>query len=161
VSLEHAQKWAEALGSDVEALGDLYSADWFTLNHTMVDDHMEDTITDREMLRAALGGLSSGENGTYTFTANEWLGGREDYGLIHWDVTIEGAKTFRGIPVPEGTTLTGTGSTFHKFDADGKISFESTFWEDNRIFVQLGLPIIRPHYWEADFDIEAFMASLA
>jgi steroid delta-isomerase-like uncharacterized protein len=158
MSLEHAQKWAHALGNDVNALGDLY-ADWFTLEHTMVDDHMEDTITDRDMLEAALGGLSSGENGKYTFTATEWLGGT-DYGLIHWDVTIEGAKTFRGIPT-EGKTLTGTGSTFHQFDENGKITYESTYWEDNRIFVQLGLPIVRPHYWRADFDMEAFLAGNA
>ena len=158
MSLEHAQKWAAALGSDFEALADLY-ADWFTLEHTMVDDHMNDTLTDRDMLRDALGGISSGENGTYTFTATEWLGG-EDYGLIHWDVTIEGAKTFRGIPT-DGKTLTGTGSTFHRFDEDGKIAYESTYWEDNRIFVQLGLPIVRPHYWRADFDMEAFLAGMA
>jgi steroid delta-isomerase-like uncharacterized protein len=159
MSLARAQKWAAALGSDVDALGDLY-ADWFTLEHTMVDDHMNDTITDREMLKAALGGMSGSENGTYTFTATEWLGG-EDYGLIHWDVTIEGATTFRGIPVEDGKTLEGTGSTFHQFDENGKISYESTYWEDNRIFVQLGLPIVRPHYWEADFDMEAFLASMA
>ena len=158
MSLEHAQKWAWALSNDVDALGELY-ADWFTLEHTMVDDHMLDTITDRDMLKAALGGIASGENGKYTFTAKEWLGGTE-YGLIHWDVTIEGASTFRGIPT-EGKTLTGIGSTFHEFDADGKIKLESTFWEDNRIFVQLGVPIVRPHYWRADFDMEAFLAGNA
>jgi steroid delta-isomerase-like uncharacterized protein len=160
MSLEHAQKWAAALGSDFAALRALYADDWFTVEHGMVDDHMNDTATDTEMLRAAFGGYSSAENGTYTFTATEWLGA-EDYGLIHWDVTIEGAGTFRGIPVPEGTTLTGTGSTFHQLDANGKVRYESTYWEDNRIFVQLGLPIVRPHYWEADFDMEAFLASMA
>ena len=74
MNLEHAQKWAHALGHDIDALGEMY-ADWFTLEHTMVDDHLLDTITDRDMLKAALGGIASGENGTYTFTANEWLGG--------------------------------------------------------------------------------------
>jgi len=160
MSLEHAQKWCAALGNDVDALRDLY-AEWFTLEHTMMDDHMDDTITDAEMLKAALGGISDGENGTYTFTATEWCGGRSDYGLIHWDVTIEGAKTFRGIPVPDGQTLTGTGSTFHVLDENGQVRFESTRWEDCRILVQLGVPIVRPHYWEADFDMEAFLASMA
>jgi steroid delta-isomerase-like uncharacterized protein len=158
MSLEHAQKWAWALGNDIDALGELY-ADWFTLEHTMVDDHMRDTITDRDMLKAALGGIAGGENGKYTFTATEWLGGTE-FGLIHWDVTIEGAASFRGIPT-DGKTLTGIGSTFHEFDAGGKIKLESTFWEDNRIFVQLGVPIVRPHYWRADFDMEAFLAGNA
>ena len=158
MNLQHAQQWALALGTDVDALAELY-ADWFTLEHGMVDDHLRDTITDRDALRSALGGLSSGENGTYTFTATEWLGG-EDYGLIHWNVAIEGATTFRGIPT-DGKTLTGIGSTFQQFDADGKISYESTYWEDNRIFEQLGLPIVRPHYWRADFDMAAFVAANA
>ena len=125
MSLEHAQKWCDALGNDTDALRELY-ADWFTLEHTMMDDHMEDTITDTDMLQAALGAIASGENGKYTFTATEWCGGRSDYGLIHWDVTIEGAKTFRGLPVPEGKTLTGCGSTFHMLDENGKVRFEST-----------------------------------
>jgi len=159
MSLAHAQRWAHALGSDVDALAALY-ADWFTLEHTIVDDHMQDTITDREMLKAALGGLSSGENGTYAFHATEWLGA-EDYGLTHWEVAIDGARTFRGIPVDEGKTLTGIGSTFHQLDADGKITFESTFWEDCQLLVQLGVPIVRPHYWRADFDMEAFLAGSA
>jgi steroid delta-isomerase-like uncharacterized protein len=158
MNLEHAQQWAHALGNDIEALGDMY-ADWFTLEHTMVDDHLVDTITDRDMLRATLGAIASGENGRYTFTANEWLGGTE-YGLIHWDVRIEGATSFRGIPT-DGSTLTGIGSTFQEFDGHGKIKLESTFWEDNRIFVQLGVPIVRPHYWRADFDMAAFLAGNA
>jgi steroid delta-isomerase-like uncharacterized protein len=160
MSLEHAQRWCEALGNDVDALRDMY-ADWFTLEHTMMDDHMDDTITDTDMLKAQLGAISSGENGKYTFTATEWCGGRSDYGLIHWDVKIEGAKTFRGLPVEEGQTLTGCGSTFHIFDENGKVRFESTRWEDGRILIQLGVPIVRPHYWEADFDMEAFLASMA
>lgn len=160
MNIEHAQKWAQNLSTDVDALGAMY-ADWFTSEHTMVDDNMLDTITDREMLKAAYGGYSSGENGTYTFTATEWCGGRSDYGLIHWDVRIEGARSFRGIPVPEGQTLDGIGSTFQQFDDAGKIAMESTFWEDNRIFVALGFPILRPHYWDADFNMEEFLASLA
>jgi steroid delta-isomerase-like uncharacterized protein len=159
MNLEHAKKWCHNLGNDVDALRDMY-AEWFTIDAHMMDDHCTDTITDTDMLKAQLGGLSSGENGKYTFEATEWCGGRSDYGLIHWNVTIEGAKTFRGIPT-EGKTLTGTGSTFHQFDENGKIALESTFWEDNRIFIQLGVPILRPHYWREDFDLDEFLASLA
>ena len=59
-----------------------------------------------------------------------------------------------------GQTLTTIGSTFHQFDPDGHIKLESTYWEDNTVFVALGLPILRPHYWREDFDMEAFVASL-
>jgi steroid delta-isomerase-like uncharacterized protein len=156
--LAGAQQWATALGSDFAALAGLYSSEYFTVDTHKIDDHEEDTANDVAGLAAELGGLSSGENGTYTFTVSEVFEGN-GHRLIHWDVTITGADTFRGIPV-EGRTLTGVGSTFHEFDENGYIRLESTFWEDNRIFVQLGLPIIRPHYWEADFDMEAFAASL-
>jgi len=167
MSLEHAQKWADALSNDVDALVALYRhenhplADGFTSEHSMVDDNMKDTFTTADELRAAYGGYSSGENGKYTFTATEWLGGRHDHGLIHWNVKIEGASTFRGLPVPEGAVLEGVGSTFQTLDSDGKIAFESTYWEDNRIFKQLGIMILTPHYWDEDFNLDEFLASLA
>ncbi|WP_354698851.1 hypothetical protein DSM112329_04549 [Paraconexibacter sp. AEG42_29] len=157
-NLEHAQKWADALGNDVEALVALY-ADYPTIQFGKIEDHEVDTLTDADMIREQLGPISAGENGKYTFTATEWLG-KEKFGLIHWDVTIEGASTFRGIPT-EGKTLTGTGSTYQEFDDQGKILRENTYWEDNRIFEQLGIALMRPHYWEEDFDMEAFLAEAA
>lgn len=155
---EHAARWCSAFGSDTAAFADLY-ADWFTLEHTFVDDHELDTITDRDMLNNALGGIAGGENGTYAFSAREVFEGNGHL-LIHWDVEITGAKTFRGLEVPADTTLSTIGSTFHQLDDDGKILLESTYWEDNNVFVQLGKPILRPHYWDEDFDMEAFIASL-
>ncbi len=155
---EHADRWAAALGSDTAALADLY-ADYFTFETTFVEDHEVDTATDREMLNQAVGGIAGGDNGTYTFTVTDVFEGNGHL-LIHWDVTIEGATTYRNLPVPEGTTLSTIGSTFHELDSDGRILLESTYWEDNRVFVALGLPIIRPHYWREDFDMEAFIASL-
>ncbi|HEX4110703.1 MAG TPA: hypothetical protein VHX88_21420 [Solirubrobacteraceae bacterium] len=165
-SLAHAQKWCDALSNDPDALVAMYRrddhplAEGFTSEHSMVDDNVLDTFTTGEQLREAYGGYSTGENGKYTFTATEWLGGRTDQGLIHWKVTIEGAESFRGLPVPDGTTLETIGSTFQTLDEDGKIRFESTYWEDNRVFKQLGIAILTPHYWEEDFDMEAFLASL-
>lgn len=164
-SFEHAQAWCNNLSNDIDALVAMYRNtgddlwEGFTSEHGMVDDNMEDTFTTADQLRAAYGPYSSGENGTYTFTATEWCGGRSDHGLIHWDVKIEGATSFRGIPT-EGKTLEGIGSTFQRFDTDGKIAFESTYWEDNRIFIQLGIPVLRPHYWREDFNMEEFLASL-
>jgi steroid delta-isomerase-like uncharacterized protein len=155
---EHAERWTTALGSNTAALADLY-AESFSLECTYVDDHEQDTLTDRDMINSALGGIAGGENGTYTFTPTAVFEGN-GHQLTHWAVTIEGAKTFRGLDVPQGTTLKTVGSTFHEFDSEGKVVLESTCWEDNNIFVQLGLPIVRPHYWEEDFDMEAFIASM-
>ena len=148
--MEHAQRWAAALGSDTGALADLY-ASYFTLESTMVDDHLDDTVTARAMLADKLGGIASGGNGRYTFTPTAYFGDNPGWGLIHWNVSIEGAKTYRGLPTG-GKRVSTIGSTFHQFDTDGRILLESTYWEDNGVFQQLGLPIVRPHYWEEGFD---------
>ena len=152
--MDHARRWCELLSTDPLALRTLY-ADYFTLECSMVDDHLEDTATDTAMLVNKLGGFSSGENGTYTFTADEYIGD-ERWGLIHWSVRIEGASTYRDLPTG-GKTLETIGSTFHQFDGDGRILLESTCWEDNRVFEALGLPIVRPHYWDEDFDPASLM----
>jgi steroid delta-isomerase-like uncharacterized protein len=156
--MDHAKQWCTLLGSDTSALASLY-ADFPTIESGKVYDHEVDTLTDRAMIHEQLGALASGENGVYTFTATDYLGD-ERYGLIHWDVTIEGATTYRGLPT-DGKTIKTLGSTFHQFDDEGKILLESTLWEDNRVFAELGLAIVRPHYWEEDFDLAAFVASLA
>jgi steroid delta-isomerase-like uncharacterized protein len=155
MNLEHAKRWADALGSDTDALAELYADDGeFTLEYTIVDDHMDDTITTRDMLRRALGGLANDdpENGAgvHSFEATEYIGD-ERYGLIHWNYSVEHAATFRGIPTA-GKRLETKGSTFHQFDRDGKIVLESTCWNDNPIFQQLGIPVLTPHYWEEGFD---------
>jgi steroid delta-isomerase-like uncharacterized protein len=165
-NLEHATAWCEALGSDVDALCDFYRHDdhplseGFSSEHSAIDDNVTDTFTTRAQLRDAYGPYSAATNGSYTFTATDWRGGAS-HGIIHWEVTIEGAGTFRDLPVPEGVTLRTIGSTFQKFDADGKITYESTYWEDNRVFKQLGIRILTPHYWEEDFDMNGFLAELA
>lgn len=150
--MEHATRWCQLLGSDTGALGTLY-ADQFTAEDGKVDDHLEDTATDLDMLAEKVGGLATGEAGRFTFTATEYLPG-PGCGLIHWNVRIEDAPSYRGLPT-QGKTLTTIGSTFHQFDTDGRIVLESTHWEDNGVFVQLGLPIQRPHYWTEGFDPSA------
>lgn len=159
-NMDHAKQFTTLLGSDTSALASLYSDDYFTIEYGKIYDHLTDTLTDREMIHQQYGAYATGENGTYTFTPTAWFGD-ERYGLMHYDITIEGAKTYRGLDVPAGTTLTTKGSTFHQFDSKGKIRLESTHWEDNKVFADLGLPILRPHYWEEDFDMAAFVASLA
>lgn len=148
-TLDFAKDWCNALGRDADVLRSFY-ADYFSVEWATLEDHLVDSITDTQMLKEQIGGIASGTNGQYTFTPTEYLGD-EKCGLILWDVTIEGAKTYRGLPT-HGKTLKGIGSTFHQYDANGKIILESTRFEDNRLFVQLGLPIVRPHYWRADFD---------
>lgn len=148
-TMAFARDWCAALGRDTDVLRRLY-ADTFSLENAKVDDHLDDTITDTAMMKARLGGMAGGQNGRYTFTPTEVFGDAR-WALIHWDLSIEGATTYRGIPV-HGKTLNTIGSSFHEYDLDGKIRLESTYFEDNRVFTQLGLPIVRPHYWKADFN---------
>lgn len=156
MNLEYAQNWATSLSSDIDAFADLYAADLdFTIDQHMMDDHMVDTITSRDMILEQLGPMARGENGTYTFTATEYIGD-ERYGMIHWDLTVEGAESYRGLPT-EGKTLRTKGSSFLQFDADGKIVMESTCFNDNPIFQELGLPVATPHYWVEGFDPAALV----
>lgn len=152
MDLDFAKKWCEALGSDPEALAELYGEDGsFTAEHHMMDDHMKDTLTTREMIVEKFSPIASGDNGTYTFEATEYRGD-ERYGIIHWNVKIEGAESFRGLENSEDKTLESVGSTFVQFKPDGTILLDSTYWNDNPILQQLGVPIVNPHYWEEDFD---------
>lgn len=162
MNLDYAKKWAELRGSDTEAFADLYAADLdFCLEHTMVDDHMKDTIFSREQIIERLSGFANDDasNGTgvHTFTVTQYTGD-ERWGLVEWDYSVEGIASFRGIENAEGKTLSTNGSTFLKFDADGKIVLDSTVMNDCPIFEALGVPIMRVHYWEADFDPAALMA---
>jgi steroid delta-isomerase-like uncharacterized protein len=148
-TLAFAGDWCNALGGDANVLASLY-AERFTAEYAKVDDHLNDTITDHEMLKQHYGGMAGAQNGRYTFTPTEYLGD-ERWGLILWHLSIEGATHYRGISTA-GKTVQTIGSTFHEYDANGKIRLESTFFEDNRAFASLGIPIVRPHYWKADFD---------
>jgi steroid delta-isomerase-like uncharacterized protein len=126
----------------------------------MMDDHMEDTISDRATLVERLAGLANSDRdngiGIHTFTATEYIGD-ERYGLIHWDYTCEGASYYRGLPA-DRQRLQTKGSTFLQFSGDGKIVLESTCFNDNPIFQELGIPVATPHYWDADFDPAALAA---
>jgi len=152
MDLDFAKKWTEKLSTDPEGFADLYGEDGsFTSEHHMMDDHMKDTLTTREMLVDKMKQFSSGEAGKYTFEATEYRGD-DRWGIIHWDITIEDAPSFRGVENSEGKTLKSVGSTFLQFKPDGTILLDSTFWNDNPIYQELGIPIVNPHYWEEDFD---------
>jgi steroid delta-isomerase-like uncharacterized protein len=155
MNIDYAKRWCDALSTDTSAFADLYAADGdFCIERHMMDDHMNDTISDRAMLHERLGGLANDDAsngiGNHTFTATEYIGD-ERFGMIHWDYSCEGANTYRGLP-SAGKSLKTVGSTFLKFNGDGKIILESTCTNDNPIFQELGIPVMTPHYWDADFD---------
>jgi steroid delta-isomerase-like uncharacterized protein len=161
MNFDYAKRWADALSNDTNTLADLYAADGeFCIERHMMDDHMQDTISDRAKLHERLDGLANADRdngiGIHTFTATEYMGD-ERYGFIHWEYTGEGATHYRGIPAGNKRLRT-TGSTFLQFNDDGKIILESTCTNDNPIFQELGIPVMTPHYWDADFDPAALAA---
>jgi steroid delta-isomerase-like uncharacterized protein len=150
-----AHRWAETRTSDLAAHRDLYAAsEDFVIEDRMVDDHLGDTIsTDDEFSEglAAYANRDSGNGaGVQTITVTDAFEGN-DHLFVHWDWSVEGAVSYRGVPT-DGKTLTSKGSTFLRFDDAGKIVLESTFLNENPVFQQLGLPLIAPHYWEEGFD---------
>jgi hypothetical protein len=152
MNLEYAQTWCEKRGTDPDGFADLYGEDGtYTSQSGDMDDHMKDTLTTRAMLVDKVKQFSDGSGGTYTFAAKEWRGDNR-WGLLHWTVEIDGASSFRGVENADGKTLQGEGSTFLQFSDDGTILLDSTFWNDCPIYEQLGVPLVRPHYWEEGFD---------
>lgn len=160
--MTYAATWADTRLNDLAAHRALYAAsEDFAIETRMVDDHLGDTIsTDEEFdeaIPAAYQNKDTGNGlGVQSITVTEAFRG-SDHLMIHWDWELSGAATYRGLPT-DGKTLSSKASTFLRFDADGKIILESTFLNENPIFQQLGLPIITPHYWEADFDPASLMA---
>lgn len=150
-----AQRWAETRTNDLAAHRALYAAsEDFVVETRMVDDHLVDTISTDAEFDEGLAGFTNKDTsnglGVQTITVTEAFAGNGHL-MIHWDWQVEGADTYRGLPV-DGKSLSSKGSTFLQFDAAGKIILESTFLNENPIFQDLGLPIITPHYWEEGFD---------
>jgi steroid delta-isomerase-like uncharacterized protein len=161
MNLDYARRWASSLSTDTQAFAELYAADGdFCIERHMMDDHMEDTLSDRATVVERLGGLANQDPdngvGIHTFTVTEYIGD-ERYGFLHWDYAVEHAAHYRGLPA-DGKRLQTKGSTFLQFDADGKIVLESTCINDNPVFQELGIPIMTPHYWDADFDPASLVA---
>jgi len=153
--INFARTWADTRQNDLAAHRALYAAsEEFVIETRMVDDHLGDTVSTDEEFTDALTVFTNKDTaspqGVQTITVTEAFPGNRHL-MIHWDWTLEGASTYRGLPV-EGRTLTSKGSTFLQFDQSGKIVLESTILNENPVFQQLGLPIITPHYWEEGFD---------
>ncbi|MEE3753117.1 nuclear transport factor 2 family protein [Mycobacterium intracellulare] len=152
---DFAVRWAHTRTHDLNAHAALYAPDTkFVIELAKVDDHMEDSINDRAELRSKLAYWSnqdpSSGDGVHSMTVTEVFTGNGHI-FIHWDYAIEYLDAFHGVPA-DGRRVETLASTFLEFDDQGKIAQEATIINDNRIYQQLGLPIVTPHYWDEDFD---------
>lgn len=155
-----AAAWADTLQRSTEAHADLYAADEeFSIEARMVDDHLGDTISDREDLLAQLSYFTNSDatngQGVHRITLTDSFQGN-GHEFLHWDYEITGLESFHGVPTG-GATIRTKGSTFLQYDANGKIVLESTVVNQVPVYQALGLPIITPHYWEEGFDPASLM----
>lgn len=158
--LERAQAWAAALTDDPARLVAAY-ANEFTVENHRIADVVNDTITDKPTLHRVLAPYANKDraNGTgiHTFEATEWIGD-DRTGVILWNWSAEDIATYRGVPTG-GQAMKTYGQTWQQYGEDGRIVRESTFWNDVPAFKALGLPVQTVHYWDADFDPSALLAS--
>jgi steroid delta-isomerase-like uncharacterized protein len=162
---DHAQRWAALITSDTDAVVDLF-ADELLYDDRRDTDHVFDTATDKAQLRQRIAPFANGDPdnglGVHRFEVLDVIDAAGADGTravaILWKWTGEHLENFRGVPTG-GQTLMARGQTWHQFDSGGKITRESTYWNDVPVYQQLGLPVLTPAYWKADFDPATLAAS--
>jgi steroid delta-isomerase-like uncharacterized protein len=155
---QHAQAWISLITSDTDATVGMY-ADELVYDDRRDVDHVFDTATDKPQLRDRLAPFANADQdngvGIHDFEILDVLDAAGLDGAravtILWQWTGQHLANFRGLPTG-GRTLTARGQTWHQLDAAGRITRESTFWNDVPVFQELGLPVLTPEYWAADFD---------
>lgn len=158
LATEHAARWVTALTSDTSAALDLYADDLVYDDHAD-SDHVIDTALTKDELAPRLAPFANKDRanglGIHSFTATEafelaGVNGNPAV-VILWDWTGEGLDTYRAVPTG-GRTLSTRGITWQALDGRGKITRETTYWNDTPVLQELGLPIITPEYWVEGFD---------
>ena len=134
MNLEFAHTWANALGTDPDALVALY-ADEFVVEIGTYAESVADALIAPEALRREVARFSSGDE-LHVFEATTYEG-HDRHGIIQWRWTGERLKTFRGVPA-EGHTLTTMGQTFQQYDGQGRLTRETTYWADLKALKALG-----------------------
>jgi steroid delta-isomerase-like uncharacterized protein len=162
---DHAQRWASLITSDTDAAVELFADDPLYDDRCDID-HVFDTATTKEQLRERLAPFANADAdnglGIHRFEVLDVIDATGVDGsravTILWTWTGEHLENFRGVPTGD-KTLSTRGQTWHQFDAAGKVNRESTFWNDIPVFQELGLPVLTPAYWEADFDFSSLAPS--
>lgn len=155
---EHARRWLAALTSDPDAVVDMYADDLVYDDHKD-SDHVVDTAITKTDLKPRLEPFANKEAengiGIHGFVVTEayqltGVNGNPAV-VILWDWTGENLASYRGVPT-DGKRLSTRGITWHQLDANGRIERENTYWNDTPVLQELGIPILTPEYWAADFD---------
>jgi steroid delta-isomerase-like uncharacterized protein len=162
---DHGRRWASLITSDTDAAVDLF-ADELVYDDRRDVDHVFDTATDKTQLRERIAPFANADAGNglgiHRFEVLDVIDAAGTNGArgvaILWQWTGEHLENFRGVPTG-GQALSARGQTWHQFNAAGKVNRESTYWNDVPVYQQLGLPVLTPAYWEADFDFSSLAPS--
>ena len=162
---DHAQLWASLITSDTDAVVDLFADELIYDDHRDTD-HVFDTATTKTQLRKRIAPFANTDAdnglGIHHFEVLDVVDAVGVDGAravaILWQWTGEHLENFRGVPTGS-QTLSARGQTWHQFDAAGKVNRELTYWNDVPVYQQLGLPVLTPAYWEADFDFSSLAPS--
>ena len=146
-NFDHARRWASLITSDTDAVLGLFADDVLYDDRRNID-HVFDTATSKTELRERLAPFANADPGNglgiHRFEVLDVIDATGVDGsravAILWKWTGEHLENFRGVPAG-GRTLSTRGQTWHQFDAAGKVSRESTYWDATSILRDLGLPV--------------------
>lgn len=145
MNIDYAKNWADLKGSDAEAFSALY-ADICCVEYGTYNDSVGEALLGPAAVREQMQQYSDGSNGEQRFEARNYEG-HERHGIIQWNWTGKNLKNFRGLTVNIAELHT-VGQSFLMFDGDGKITRESTYWNDIKVVQDLGVPVEVKHYWD-------------
>jgi steroid delta-isomerase-like uncharacterized protein len=131
-----ATKWLKAFRTSPEEVCALYDDD-FSFSDPMLDQHQITSKPDLHRLFAPYANTDPDNGiGIHNFRIRGYIGD-ERSGLIRWEWGPESAAFFLGIDVVDKPFMI-TGHTYHEYNADGKITFESSWWDASAFFRQIG-----------------------
>ncbi|THJ29798.1 ketosteroid isomerase-related protein [Candidatus Frankia alpina] len=137
-SYRFAVLWLKAFRESAEKVCALY-ADDFLFEDLILDQ----SITDKEDLHRVFAPYANKDLdngiGINLFRIDEYIGDARS-GIIRWTWEPAGSAAFLGVPTG-GKTFSTSGQTFHIYDADGRITRESTYWDAVSPLHTLGLPV--------------------
>ena len=130
-------RWLKAFRTSPEAVVALY-ADEFSFSDPMLDQYDINTKPDLTRLFAPYANKDA-ENGIgiHNFRVRGYVGDRRS-GLIRWEWGPDSAAVFLGLDVKDKPFWT-QGHTYHEYNEDGRIAFESSWWDAAAVLRGIGM----------------------
>lgn len=133
-----AVKWLKAFRESADVVCAIY-ADDFVFEDPILDQYQ---ITDKGDLGRIFSLYANKDRtnglGVHNFRIRGYEGDSRS-GLIRWEWSPEDCANFLGLDVADKPFFT-QGHTYHEYDADGRITRESSWWDSGAILTAIGYP---------------------